>query len=215
MERKFTFEKNRFYHLYNQGVNKQEIFFDEDDWRHFQKLLFFRNDRGANFKSSRLRGRKLSESGRGDVLVDICAYVLMSDHFHLLVKEREDGGISKFMSKLQTSFSKYINMKHDRSGPLMGRPFGARYVENDDYLRWLVSYIHLSPLEQTEPQWQENGISDPKAAWELLSSYPYSSYQDYFIADRDETSILHKEALPFFIDDLEDVQNMANLCRAT
>ena len=208
MERSFIFAPSQYYHLYNRGVDKQEVFFTDDEYKLFQKLLFFRNDPTGSVKSSRLANRKLNDAKRDTTLIDICAYALLPNHFHLLVRETVEGGISRFMSKLQTSYAKYMNTKYERSGPLMCRPYRAKHVTDDAYMRWLISYIHLNPLELAEPNWKEKGIGDPAAASVFIRTYPYSSYQDYFVADRDETRIINKEALPFFISDLEDVSVM-------
>lgn len=208
MNRHFSFSEGNYYYIYNNGVEDRDIFFDKDDWRHFQRLLFFRNDIDSKVRGGRSGKLVLADQPRVATYADICAYVLMPNHFKLLVREKEAGGVSKFMGKLLTSYSKYVNQKYSRKGPLMCRPFRAKQVDTDSYLRWLISSMHLSPASQRYPNWQLEGVGDLKTAWEDISTYPYSSYRDYFGEQRDETLIINKEALPFFISDLEDVGNM-------
>jgi len=207
MERNFNFVEGNFYHVYNRGIDKRKIFFSGGDWDHFQKLLFLRNGT-KHVKASRVQRLPLDIRSKGENLVDICAYTLMPNHFHILVYEKSEGGTSKFMSKLLTAYSLYMNIKYERTGPLMCRPFRARYVNSDEYLRWLFAYIHLNPVELMEDMWKENGIQNQQKVREFLREYRYSSYTDYFIGERDESKILNKAVLPIAVNDLEDTISM-------
>ncbi len=102
----------------------------------------------------------------------------------------------------------YMNTKYNRSGPMMCRPFRAKYIDSDEYLRWLVSYIHANPLDKIEPGWKENGISNKREASKFLQNYKYSSYYDYFVNDREESLILNKEILPIKMNNLESVEDI-------
>ncbi len=212
--RKFIFTEGEYYHVYNRGIDKRKIFFSKGDWVHFQRLLFLRNTKGKHIKPTRVQSDALDTLDVGDTLVDVIAYALMDNHFHLLLKEKEEGGISKFMQKLLTAFSLYMNTKYDRSGPLMCRPFRAKHVDSDEYLRWIISYIHLNPIDQVEPKWKENGISSLKETQSFLSKYKYSSYQDYTnvqsdaLDTRPESAIISKDALPIDISDLDNLKDM-------
>lgn len=150
---------------------------------------------------------------REGALVDICAYAMMSNHFHLLVRDKGDDSTSKFMGKFLTAFSLYMNKKYERSGPMMCRPFRAKHIDSDEYFRFLISYIHLNPMDQMQSDWKEKGIRDKKQALEFLRGYEYSSYYDYFVRERDESLVLSKESLPVGIDDLEDLSAMLDASR--
>lgn len=165
----------------------------------------------GHIRPARVKDKPLSALPERQPLVDIQAYALMPNHFHLLFSEVVPGGVSTFMSRLLTSYSMYMNKKYERSGPLMCRPFRSKHVDSDEYLRWLISYIHLNPLELHQPDVKEQGIHDVQGAKTFLDTYPYASYCDYFGPERDETRILNKSSLPFFINDLEDVQTMYHL----
>ena len=97
----------------------------------------------------------------------------------------------------------------------MCRPFRARHIDSDEYLRWVVSYIHLNPVDKIEPKWKENGIKSIAKTRDFLQKYTYSSYQDYYssgkrgsLATRPESAILNKEALPIDISEVDDLKDM-------
>ena len=221
MERKVPFEIGEFYHVYNRGVDKRKIFFVDRDWDIFQWLLYVRNsdkriDLPKSSKNTKSPGVPWRQVDTGNKLVDIITYAFMDNHFHLLLKEKQEGGISKFMSRLMTSYSMYMNKKYDRSGPLMCRPFRSRHINSDEYLRWVISYIHLNPIDQIEPKWKDVGISDLRSTQKFLKKYKYSSYQDYFTNRqgspgdeiRQECAIINKDALPIDISDLDNLKEM-------
>src|SRR3989344_4929753 len=205
MERDFVFQGECIYHIYNRGVEKRTVFNDDNDKLRFQRMLYLANgDKPIVFK--RVQGEPLDKD-RGTASTAILAYSLMSNHFHIVAKEVHTGGISKFMGKLSTSYSMYFNIKNDRSGPLFCRPFRSKPVGSDDYLRWLMSYVHLNPLDLFQPGWKEKGIGDTSEAKKFLASYPFSSYPDYF-GNRLESKIISRDALPFHVNALESVDEM-------
>lgn len=214
MERQIPFEVGEFYHVYNRGIDKRKIFFSTGDWMHFQRLLFISNDDSSKrIRLDRIKNLTLSEIAElkiGDELVDIVAYAMMPNHFHLLLTEKVEGGIVKFMQKFMTAYVMYMNRKYDRTGGLMCRPFRAKHVDSDEYFRWLISYIHMNPVDQVEPDWKDNGLSNKKEAFKFLKKYRYSSYRDYFVLKRDEALVLNKGALPINIEDLENLSEMLN-----
>jgi len=105
--RKTPFVAGEFYHIYNRGNSKQKIFHDKKDYERFVKLLYFSNS-NKSFEFRNIAG-KLFELNRGKILVSIGAYCLMPNHFHILVSQKENGSISKFMQKLTTAYSMYYN----------------------------------------------------------------------------------------------------------
>lgn len=159
-------------------------------------------------------GALFEQEAGGDTLVDLLAYALMPNHVHMIVREKQEGGISKFMLKLMTAYSMYFNTKHERSGPLFVRPFRAKHIDSDEYFRWIISYVHLNPLDLHETGWKESGFANKDTATTFISSFKYSSYADYFLGARSEGSILSKEALPVDIQDLESVETMLKEVRA-
>ena len=79
-------------------------------------------------------------------IVDIISYCLMPNHFHFLLRQTRKIGITEFVSKLSNSFTKYLNIKNNRIGPLLQGDFKAVHVETNEQLIHLSRYIHLNPL---------------------------------------------------------------------
>ena len=130
---------------------------------------------------------------RKNTLVSIIAYCQMPNHFHLLLLEKEEGGISKFIGKLLAAFSMYFNKKYERSGSLFVNPFKAKHIDlTKDYFEYLLAYIHLNPVKLIDPTWKENGIKDREKVKKFLENYRYSSYLDYIGHKRAEGSIINK-----------------------
>ncbi|MBI5456382.1 transposase [Candidatus Kaiserbacteria bacterium] len=203
MERKITFTEDEYYHLYNRGVEKRCIFMDKNDRLRFVRLLIAANS-DQRFVFRDIEHKHLGEIPRGNPLVAIGAYVLMSNHFHILVKEIRDGGISAFMEKLQTGYASYFNRRHSRVGALFQGTFRAQHVDSDRFLKYLFSYIHLNPIKTIEPQWKEDGIKDRRRAWKFLKEYADSSFADYSGAKRDRSIILSPDAFPAYFSSHSD-----------
>jgi len=204
MERKITFAVGEYYHLYNRGVEKRKTFMLNADYARFSRVLYLANGTEP-YQYERLKKKALAEIDRGPALVAIGAYVLMPNHFHVLVREVVDGGISAFMEKLLTGYSSYFNKRHERVGPLFQGRFKAQHIGRDEHLKYLYAYIHLNPVKLIDPKWKENKIFDRKKAEAYLNKYKYSSFLDYAGQQkREEAAILTKEAFPeYFTDHLE------------
>lgn len=198
MQRKINFAVDEWYHLYNRGNDKKIIFKNNSDQSRFLKLLYICN----SLKPVALKDipNPIFTYDRGESLVDISAYCLMPNHFHLLIRERTEGGISLFMRKLMTGYSMYFNIKNERTGKLFEGPFKSVYVDTDNYFRYVLSYIHLNPVKLVEPDWKEKGIKNKDKVKKFLSSYYYSSYLDYLNlpeeSPREEAKILNINNLP-------------------
>lgn len=198
--RNIKFSVNEYYHLYNRGTDKREIFLDDKDRERFVKLLFVGNcNKPIDFRELP-EGLPFGKFERGETLVEIGAYVLMPNHFHLLIREKVEGGISIFMNKVLTSYSMYFNKKYKRTGRLFEGSFKAKHVENDEYLKYLFAYIHLNPVKMIDAEWKENGIKDKNQAEKYLLNYKYSSYLDYLNTERIENKILNKESFPQYFE---------------
>lgn len=201
-----------FYHLYNRGTDKREIFRNKHDYDRFLSLMYLANS--TSKVDLKRQGSTLSEImalDKGENLVDICAYCLMPNHFHLIVKERDEGGISRFMQKLTTGYTMYFNKLNERTGGLFQGRFKANHANTDNYLKYLIAYLHLNPVKLIDPKWRENGIADKKWANTFLDNYKYSSYLDYSREDaRPESRILDKTALPQYHELPKDFSESVN-----
>jgi putative transposase len=177
---------NNIYHIYNRGVEKRDIFMDDKDYLRFLHSLFEFNDNkpSSNFNhyatnhtiESRAEKTKSGRSGKIP-LVDILAFTLMPNHYHLLVRQKEDGGISKFIHKLATGYTLHINDKYNRSGALFQGKFKAILIENHAQLLYIPNYIHLNPLALQNYGGRTSIVLEDQIAF--LEKYRWSSLPDY------------------------------------
>lgn len=227
MERKFVFSEDEYYHIYNRGSGKREIFTDHKDYERFVASLYLSNsERSFSFRDIIERSSRGESSGvkiaygqeRGESLVNIGAYCLMPNHFHLLIRAKKDKGVSSFMLKLGTGYSMYFNKKNERTGNLFEGEFKAVHIDDDKYLKYLLAYFHLNPVKIIEPDWREKGIKKINKVKNFLHSYQYSSYLDYLGVNRVEGRILSKNTFPKyfaqkreFVDFINDWLNYSTL----
>jgi len=194
--RKVKLVPGEYYHIYNRGNSKQKIFIDKEDYLRFIGLLYACNQKG-NLKVNNLnKSQTLYDIEREKILVNIGAYCLMPNHFHILITEFEDDNISNFMQKLTTSYSMYYNKKYKRTGSLFEGKFKSQHAGTDRYLKYLFSYIHLNPIKLIQKDWKEKGIKNRKEAIDYLNKYTYSSYLDFIGEERIQNKILNIESFP-------------------
>ncbi len=125
----------------------------------------------------------------------------MSNHFHLLLREKTEKGISKYMHKIGTGFTKYFNLRNERIGNLFVKPFRSKHISDDQYLQRVLQYIHLNPAELFEPGWKKGRVRNFPLLKQKLLAYPYSSFIDYYSTEvRPKRAILDEEAMSFFTD---------------
>ena len=193
--RKVTFAFDEYYHVYNRGNSKQKIFHDKQDYEHFVLLLLILNN-DKNLELRNLSKDFLVDLNNVNSLVSIGAYVLMPNHFHILLTEKIDGGISKFMQKVSTAYVMYYNKKYTRTGSLFEVKFKSQHLDTDNYLKYIFSYIHLNPIKLIDKNWKEEGIKNKSTTLIYLEGYQYSSYMDYLGIERLQNKILNKFDFP-------------------
>jgi len=198
--RRDPFMPNEWYHCYNRGVDKRTVFESAYDYERFLEALYLCND--IKPKRSHVWHRnahqEIMESARHSRLVSIAAYCLMPTHFHLLVREASQGGISTFMHKLGTAYTMYFNTKSERVGNLFVKPFRSKRISSDGHFLHLPNYIHLNPAELFEPEWKRGVISSIASLEISLKEYRYSSLSEYRGIKRIEGVILDAEAVDVF-----------------
>lgn len=184
--RKEIFTNDNIYHIYNRGVEKRQIFMDSHDHFRFIHDLFEFNDIAPAGKYSEAKPPKVKR----ELLVEILSFCLMPNHFHLILRQVVDNGITTFMHKLGTGYTRYFNDKGERVGSLFQSTFKAKIVENDQYLLQLSKYIHLNPLELFDSEFKKkNTISSEHI--KFLDNYRWSSYMDY-IGNKNFPSVTHR-----------------------
>lgn len=217
MKRKTELVNGQFYHVYNRGVLKSNIFIDNSDYVRFIHDSYEFND-SKDAPKHKVRGdaSDLSKS-RTQSLVDIVCWCLMPNHFHLLVRQVIDNGIFKFIHKLSTGYAMYFNKKHKRSGILFEGPFKSIIIESDEYLTHLTRYIHLNPVDLVESGWKEKGINNWDAVNKFLEGYRWSSYLDY-LGNHNFPSIMNNESIKWYFKSVENykkfVQSWMKIGRA-
>ena len=117
----------------------------------------------------------------------------MHNHFHLLLKEIVEGGISTFMHKVGTAYTMYFNIKNERTGNLFNKPFKSRHVLVDRYFQHVINYIHCNPAELYEPGWKHGVVKNMKQLHKKLLAYPYSSFDAHSDTRNRLRPILGKE----------------------
>lgn len=182
MERKTPFAPDEYYHIYNRGVMKRKIFLDQRDWSrflflitHFQAPLEFNNIGRFINNYDKQKIFKLDDDKITDIVnqrnVDLIGFALMPNHFHLIIGEIKENGISRYLHKLSTAYAKYFNTKYKVSGHLFQGNFRAVHIKDNEQLLYVSAYIHRNPTELSKWRGQE-------------VNYPWSSFQDYAQTNR-------------------------------
>ena len=175
------------FHVLNRGVDKKNIFLDDKDYFRFVHNLFEFNDVNPTLNSGYFLNQKQSIDSRNQyierkprkLVVEILAFCLMPNHFHLLLRQREEGGITKFMRKLGVGYANYFNEKYKRTGTLFQGRYKIILVNQDAHFIHLPYYIHFNPLDLIMPEWRMGEIKNYQKAIGFLESYRWSSHLDY------------------------------------
>lgn len=176
-----TYVEGGYYHIYNRGVEKRRIFFDRGDYNTFLHYLsLYMTPIDELHKEKPLLRLNIVKNNLSDE-IDIVAYCLMPNHFHLLVKQKSKDGITRLMRQITTGYSMYFNKRYNRQGHLFQGRFKAALVENEEHLLHLSRYIHLNP--------QDRGVS--------LSEFEWSSYLNY-LGNKNEQWVNTKLILDYF-----------------
>lgn len=148
--------QGEFYHVFNRSIARQPIFTRKDEYQRGLEVLNYYSYQKPPLRFSHYK--RLTFKQKADFLaglesskkiVQLLAFCLMPNHVHFLIKEIEDGGISRYMSNFQNSYAKYFNIKNDRTGSLFQTRFKAVRIETDEQLLHVMRYIHLNPLKST------------------------------------------------------------------
>ncbi len=139
--RKTKFSTNEFYHCFNRGVDKRIIFQDSEDYHYFLTALRLFNQTESLGDMRHYKQNSDPESVKQEPLVSIIAYCLNPNHFHLLLHQEAEDGITQFMRKLGTGYTMYFNKKNQRSGSLFQGQFKSVHTKSDTQLQHLFAYV--------------------------------------------------------------------------
>ena len=177
--RKTVLATGEYYHVFNRGVARQPAFLTQNDYEQVVLDMVYYRVRKPPVRLSRfkeqpkeVREKLLKEIYQEkDCLVDVVAYVFMPNHFHLLLQQSVDKGISTFVSRFTNSYTKYFNTKRNRVGPIFQGVFKSVHIESNEQLLHLSRYIHLNPVTSFVVE-EKN-----------LFSYRWSSLPEYLSGD--------------------------------
>ena len=170
-----TISESGVYHILFRGVNQQNIFEEASD---FEKL------------------KEIIEIVKQDLQFEIYAYCFMSNHVHIVLKEKNCGDISLIMKRILTKYARWYNTKYGRSGALIANRYKSVPVEIDEYFLNLIRYIHQNPIKA--------GIVDK------IENYPYSSFIEYINKANlaDTNFLLEMISIEEFVEYHKELENM-------
>ena len=168
------------YHVLNRGVDKRKIFLDDKDHVRFIHDLFEFNDeknvRDFGYFFAKGHQRQYRDIGYHDIderrprklIVNLLAFSLMPNHYHLLLQPYGENALPLFMRKLNGGYSRYFNQKYERSGALFQGKYKWAVVEKESHFLHLPYYIHCNPLDLSMPEWRTRNLSDYDKAIHFL-----------------------------------------------
>jgi len=211
--------ENYYYHVFNRGVNKRPLFKSKYEYRRFLLLLKYYNFINYPIKFSKFM--TLARDQRQEIWtrldkdkkhVDILSYCLMPNHFHLLLKQNDENGISKLLGNLQNSYVRYFNIKNERIGPLFQGSFKAVRIDSEEQLLHVSRYIHLNPyssgvVKTTNKLLEYSWSSLPE--YLNLVKFPFCKKDDILIKFKNEES--YKSFILDNADYQKELENIKHL----
>jgi REP-associated tyrosine transposase len=196
MYRKVVFANGEIYHVFNRGIEKRTTFINQRELkRAVETMQYYRFTnlplRFSHFLQldNEMKSSYLKRINAFNKTVDIVTYCFMPNHFHFLLRQVTNNGISEFISKFTNSYTKYFNTKHKRIGPLFQGSFKAVHMEDDNQLIHVSRYIHLNPVSAF--------LIDSKH----LHNYFWSSYPYY--VDSTSSDFIDKETILNFYPNIQ------------
>lgn len=145
--RKTSFTEGEFYHIYNRGVEKRNVFLDKEDYGRFMQSMEEFNTLkpiGSIYEHSFVKPKLGSFASKLPSLVSFVAFCVNPNHYHFIIRQESGRGVEKFMQRLGTGYTKYFNNKYKRSGVLFQGIFKAVHVDSNNYLLHLSAYVNLN-----------------------------------------------------------------------
>lgn len=175
------FDPNLYYHIYNCGVEKRDVFVTERDYQRFLETIdFYLHDQRISYIQFQELGKEakriyiqLNPKGLETLRVRLVCYCLMPNHFHFLLKPIRGDGISRFISDIANSYTRYFNIKNERVGVLLQGVFKSKEISSEESLLQVARYIDLNPVNSSKTN--PDGTLKPE-------DYPFSSYGNWVTA---------------------------------
>lgn len=198
-----------YYHVYNRGVLKRDIFLDTRDYVRFLFLLLFHQSSTMTFSNL---GREVSHFVRHRMFnisnhdikqinetkkAQLVAFTLMPNHFHLILQEQDGTGIPKYLQRLGNGYTKYFNTKYGQSGHLFQGPYQLVHISDNDQLLYASAYLHRNCAELKRWNNREH-------------TYPWSSYADFIANNNHWKGLLEPEIIIEQFSNGKDYQRWVN-----
>ncbi len=175
-KRKDPFVTDNIYHTFNKTIEHKRIFESYEIASKFLEIIRYYRSSSIHMKFSHFEKlspilKKMYEEkllNESTFRVNILSFCIMPTHFHLLLKQIENNGVSFYLSQIQNSLTRYFNIKYNRMGPLFVQTFKSVLIKTEDQLKHVSRYIHLNPYS-----------SAIISSSELLENYPWSSFHEY------------------------------------
>ncbi len=197
--RKIVFRNGEIYHVFNRGLDRRNIFTTTREFERIKQLIKFYRHKKTPSRFSQvmqqpkdIRKNLLENLYKSEKLVDVLAFCLMPNHFHFLLRQNSENGLTKFVANATNAYTKYFNTRYKRVGPILEGVFKAVLVETDEQLIHLSRYIHLNPVVSSIIE--EN----------QLNKYSWSSYPEYLSLSED--GIVEKAIILAMFKSVKDYQ---------
>jgi len=213
--RKEFYTTNDYVHIYNRGNRKQLIVHDVKDRERFLKALFYFNSETTPINPFQSRASLnnlvwLKSWPTHKPIVKILNFILMPNHFHLILKEVKEGGIAKFMQRLGTGVTMYYNTKYKESGRLFQGVYKAKCVNDDLYLKYLSVYIQFKNTFELYPGGLKKAIREFDKAYSWAKDYQYGSLGDF--VGMKNRGIINKDIFVELFSNLKEYKDFARDC---
>lgn len=196
-KRKVPLVSGHYYHVYNRGLNKQIIAGERREYKRMQLCWwYYQRKPGKRLSfylalSNEQQQKHVIQLAKQTARVKVLCYSLMPNHYHLLIRQEEDMGISGYVGEVQNSYTRYYNIRNRRDGALFGGRFKAVLVESDEQLVHLSRYIHLNAFT--------SGLVN---SMEALDAYPWSSWYEWLHPE--EKKVTDKSEILSFFTSMQD-----------
>lgn len=176
-----------YYHIYNRGVDKRDIFMNKSDLDRFVlsvKEFNTVNPIGSikDLMIERKEHPDVQRPTRSEPLVSIVCYCFNPNHFHFIIKQEVEGGISEFFKRLLGGYTKYFNLMHDRNGALFQGRFKSQLIDDDAYFLKIRPYTHLNYLVHDIPKEKKHLF--------LSSEKEYDANKFYLVSEEEAKGLL-------------------------
>jgi len=211
--RKDPLVNDNYYHIFSRSIAGYEVFNKSEDFARLVELLILYRYADFVYRYSKFNELQLSMQEeiieqlkiKRDFLVEIVAYSIMPTHLHLLLKQVVDNGISKFISRVLNSYTRYFNLKHHRTGPLWEGKFKNVAVNKDEQLLHLTRYIHLNPTSA--------GLVEKPEEWDFSSYNEYLNKEKNGLCNFHQLIAINPKQYKIFVNDRKSYQKELSIIK--